>query len=279
MWSRYPWLNSLVDYKNNRMLMNIFDLIDNVISSLNGNEIPINIGEITYDFGYLSLNDNEDDFNPDQTGPDSGEDGSDSGNGPDPGNGSDSGNGPDRDNKSSGKGKGKAKVTTPEEMKEWYTDLDEEREQDDIEKAKWNSLNEFKVGESSKQGESYKQGESSKQCESFEFLEYLKEQKKFEEYHESQKLRKEAMRAFNDIMHKINNDGGNVDQKEKEFLLNESIQIREAFDYYSDKAQNLKNELNIHSSEEECSEQNSDGESWSEYSSDEEFRPSKRPKK
>ena len=247
--------------------MNIFDLIDNVISSLNGNEIPINIGEITYDFGYLSLNDNEDDFNPDQTGPDSGEDGSDSGNGPDPGNGSDSGNGPDRDNKSSGKGKGKAKVTTPEEMKEWYTDLDEEREQDDIEKAKLNSLNEFKVGE------------SSKQCESFEFLEYLKEQKKFEEYHESQKLRKEAMRAFNDIMHKINNDGGNVDQKEKEFLLNESIQIREAFDYYSDKAQNLKNELNIHSSEEECSEQNSDGESWSEYSSDEEFRPSKRPKK
>jgi hypothetical protein len=240
----------------------------------------MNLSSLTFDFSLFSLfNDNEADLNLGQSGPDPSEDGPDSDpnqGGSDPGkddsdpgkDGSDPGkDDSDPDDKSSGKGKGKAKVTTPEEIKEWYTDLDEQCEQDDIEKAKSNSLKEPKKGESSKQGEN------------LEYLEYIEEQRKYDEYRYNQKARKEAMRGFNDVLDKINKEGDSMDQRDKEYLLNESIKIREAFDYYSNNAQNLKNELNINSSEEESSEQNSSGECWSEDSSDEESRPSKRTRK
>ena len=64
----------------------------------------------------------------------------------------------------------------------------------------------------------------------------------------------------------------------KKLLLEDSIELRKLVNYYTNEARNLKNELNINSSEEYTSEENSSGDNWSGDSSDEESRPSKRPR-
>ena len=233
----YLWLSSLVDYKNSSYLI--------------------------LDIDFLSLFDNGDGSDSGQDDIGSGEGSPDSNPYPDPGNNN-------RDDKGSGEGKGKAKAITPEyiteEPKESYTDL-EEYFQDDLKKAKLESLKEINQGESSKQGAN---------------LEHLDEQNKLRdlsEYHNTIRARKEAVRTFNDILDKIEKEGDSLSQKDKEYLLNESIKLKNAVNHYANHAQSLKNEMNIHSSEEECSsEENSSEDNWSEDSSSEESRPFKRPR-
>jgi hypothetical protein len=227
---------------------------------------------------------------PDEDGPDRDGDGP-AGDGPD-GNDSD----PDRDDpdeedprnndESSGKGKGKARAISPElvpeENKEAYTDLDDENYKADFEKAKSNSLKQIPRGESSKEGAN------------LSFLDQQERENKHNEYYATREARLEAVRAYNDIMDQIEKSGDNIDIQQKESLLNESIRARNLVDQYTSHAQNLKNELNIPSSEEEYSsednssgdnrsgdssdEENKNGDNRSGYSSDEESRPSKRPR-
>jgi hypothetical protein len=136
-------------------------------------------------------------------------------------------------------------------------------------------------GESSKQGgESSNQGgESSKQGGDFykeqeKTMEYV--DPKLSEYHTAKMYRKETIHAFNDIIEEINKKGDDMDERQKEDLLNESIRLRSLIDHYSKYAENLKDELNVHSSQEEY---NSEEYSSEDYSSDEEeSRPSKRPR-
>lgn len=144
------------------------------------------------------------------------------------------------DGKSLDKGKGKARAITPEDN-EYYTDLDEQRFQDDMEKAKYNSLEDFKSGESSKQG-AYREYQAS-----------IEKEKKLDEYRYTERARKEALRGYNDIMDKIEREGDFMHPSDKEYLLNKSVERRTAFDNYNLHSQELKNELNINSSDEEFS--------------------------
>jgi hypothetical protein len=198
---------------------------------------------------------------------------------------------PDRDHprnneESSSKGKGKARAISPElvpeENKEPYTDLDDENYEADLEKAKSNSLKQAPLGESSKEGAN------------LSFLDQQETDNKHNEYYATREARLEAVRAYNDIMDQIEKQGDTIDIQQKEYLLNESIRARNLVDQYSSHALNLKNELNIPSSEEGySSEENSSGDNRSGYSSDEEnkngdnrngdspdeeSRPTKRPR-
>jgi hypothetical protein len=142
-----------------------------------------------------------------------------------------------------------------------------------MDKAKLNSLKKEDQG-----------GESSKQGANLAFLEEQEKENKLNEYNETKNARLESIRAYNDIMDEIDKNGDTMDKEVKEYLLNESIKARNAVDHYANYAQNLKNELNIPSSEEEysseeySSEENSSGENRSGDSSSEESRPSKRPR-
>ena len=269
----------------------------------------LNDHEGNYDFGqdFLYNGEGDPDFGEDflnQGGPDPGEGGPDPGDGPD---------GTDPDDKSSGKGKGKARAITPESPEEYknysgkgkaraitpqlpelpelpYTDLDKKPEEDDFEKARLESLKDylqqFKQGESSKQGELSKQlelfkqgelpeqGESSQQAGQGEYLPPEEQAKNMlETYHELKQRCLEAVRSFNDTVEKINREGDSMNEQEKAFWLNETIRVRNVVDNYSSHIQNLKDQLNIDS--EENSQQDS-GDSWSAYSSDEESISSKR---
>jgi hypothetical protein len=134
-------------------------------------------------------------------------------------------------------------------------------------------LNENKVGESSKLYENIEQAKS---------LEEQRYNSIHEEYRETKKVRLGKIREYNDIMDKIEKDGDTMGAAQKESLLNEAIKHRSAVDLYSKHAQNLKDALNIPSSEEEYS----SGDNSSGYSSDEgsrpssneDSRPSKRPR-
>ena len=277
-------------------------------------------------------NPNGDGSDPNGDGSDPNGDGSDpDGGGFDPdGGGSDPGkDGPDYDYKSSYEGKGKGRAITPEEFEEYKgyegkgkgraitpefpeefelpklseepaepsTDLEENPEDADFQKARFNSLKESHYKGPSQKGESSKYvGESSKHTEKGEHLispdekeEHLlssdekgedllspdeQANRKLSLYNDINKARMEAIRAFNDIIDKIDREGDSMDERDKEFLLNESINIRKAVDNYTSHAQNLKDELNLNS-EEANSEQYSSGEDWSEDYSDEESRPKK----
>ena len=193
---------------------------------------------------------------------------------------------PTSNKESSGKGKGKARAITPEPVTEDYkepsTDLDDDNFEADIEKAKSNSLKQTGIGESSKQGAN------------LSLLDQQQKDLRHNEYYATREARLETVRAYNDIMDYIEKHGDTIDMKQKEYLLNESIRTRNLVDQYTTHAQNLKNELNIPSSEEEySSEESSSGENKSGDSSDEdskngdrrtrdssddESRPSKRPR-
>ena len=193
---------------------------------------------------------------------------------------------PSYNEESSGKGKGKARAISPElvpeENKEPYTDLDDENYEADLEKAKSNSLKQAPLGESSKEGAN------------LSFLDQQETDNKHNEYYATREARLEAVRAYNDIMDQIEKQGDTIDIQQKEYLLNESIRARNLVDQYSSHALNLKNELNIPSSEEGySSEENSSVDNRSGYSSDEEnkngdnrngdspdeeSRPTKRPR-
>jgi len=92
---------------------------------------------------------------------------------------------------------------------------------------------------------------------------------KLKEYKMAKMYRINTIREYNDIIEEINKDG--MDERQKEYLLNKSIKLRNLVDEYSKYAENLKNDLNIPSSEEE----NDSEEYSSEYSSpsEEESRP------
>ena len=144
-----------------------------------------------------------------------------------------------------------------------------------IKRAIWNSMNEYKAGESSKQSENLERAVNIEQ-QSYKEL--------YDEYLETKKDYTETVRAYNDIMHAIEEQGDNMDPDYKETLLNESIKLRSLVDQFSNHAQSLKDELNLPSSEEEYSSDNSNSGNSSdgnnnEYSSDEEPRPSKRPRR
>jgi hypothetical protein len=188
------------------------------------------------------------------------------------------------DDKLPGKGKGKARAITPEDFPETpekpytdfpeipetpYTDLDEKGFQADVVEATLNSLKEPeepKIGESSKPGENLE----------LKSREEKYKQAVWDEYRYTRKELKTAIRLYNDILDNIERKGDYMDAKEKEYLLNESIKVKSKVGHYTDHAQNLKNALNIDSSEEFSSEQNSSEDSYSGDSSDEESRPSKR---
>jgi len=224
-----------------------------------------------------SLGGNEDGPYPGEEGPDSGEEGPDSGEkGPD-NDKSGKGKGKARaitpedlpDDKLPGKGKGKARAITPEDFPETpetpYTDLDEKRFQADVVEATSNSLKEPKIGESSKLGEN---------LELLNSREEKDKQAVWDEYRYTRKELKTAIRLYNDILDNIERKGDYMDPREKEYLLNESIKVKSKVGHYTDHAQNLKNALNTDSSEEFSSEQNSSEESYSGDSSSEESRPS-----
>ena len=266
-----------------------FDIVD-LISLFNDNDCEHPDGDGTEGedpYGDDPEGDGPDD--PDGDGPD--RDGPD-GDGPD-GNDSD----PDRDDpnrydpdeegprnndESSGKGKGKARAISPELVPEEKTDLDDENYEADFEKAKSNSLKQIPRGESSKEGAN------------LSFLDQQERDNIHNEYYATREARLEAVRAYNDIMDQIEKKGDTIDIQQKESLLNESIRARNLVDQYTSHAQNLKNELNIPSSEEEYSseenssgdnrtgdssdEENNNGENRTGDSSDEESRPSKRPR-
>jgi len=210
----------------------------------------------------------EDGSDPGKDIPDPGEDGSDPGeDGSDPNK-----DDPDHGYKSSDKGKGKARAITPELLEKPYTDSDENGEEDDFEKARLNSLEEPYNKEESKQGESSKQGAN---LEYQEFLAEQDKQSKLDKFHNMNKARIESTRQFNDTLEKIYREGDSMDPRDKEFLINETIRLRAEITNYASHAQNLRNELDINSSEEFSYEEDNSEESWNEDSS-EESRPSKR---
>lgn len=221
--------------------------------------------------------------------------------GPGPGPGGDDSEPDDNDdkNKKLDKGKGKAKAITPELTPEetQESDKDEKQSETDLKIAKLNSLRDTTDW-------AYTDGESSKQGAHREIMLSLEEQKQrileeknqrileeqnqkmldekykviLDEYHESKKARLGVVRAFNDIMDYINENGDSMHPSEKESLLDQSIKLRNLVEHYSNHAQTLKDVLSIDSSEEEFSEDSNSEEYESENYSDEEPRPSKRPK-
>jgi hypothetical protein len=190
------------------------------------------------------------------------------------------------------KGKGKARAATPESEDEepekpstendlpeeqFEKDLDEEQFEKDLEEAIQNS----KIDNEDKKNN----GESSKQGARSGYLEKLLKQENESEYRKSKDGYKEAVREYNRIQSDIV-DNPEIDPIHKRDLLEKSIEIRQNVDYYKNKAETLKEELNRSSSEEEyyseeeySSEDNSNGDNRSEDSSSEKSRPSKRPRK
>ena len=266
--------NFFVDYFSN-LSFEIIDILEGLLGSILGQYIPLpdqNKSYLDQDDSDQDIPDpDKNDFDPGKDIPDPGEDGSDPGkDSPDPGEG---GSGPgkdDPDDKSpykgkgkaraispesfekdeeySGKGKGKARAITPELPEEPNTELDENLEDenlDDFEKARLNSLEDQFKQES-------KQGESSKQGASLAYEEYLAEQarqSKLEEFHTLNKARIEATRLFNDTLDKIDREGDSMDPRDKEFLINETIRLREDITKISSHVENLKSELDIDSEE------------------------------
>jgi hypothetical protein len=201
------------------------------------------------------------------------------------------------------KGKGKAKATTPElipeESKEPFTDYDEKIFQNDLEKARLDSLIMDNRGESSKQGAISGQnelekarldslrmdnrGESSKQGASSGQNELVERQKEvelsYDHYSKVSESRRAMAQDFNDITMKLNSKDDNMSPEQREFLLNESIKLKNDVTMYDAYIESLKRVLNIPSEEEGNYPDYSSEESTSEYSSDEDSRPHKRPKK
>jgi hypothetical protein len=104
----------------------------------------------------------------------------------------------------------------------------------------------------------------------------------FHEYVETEKIRKEYTREFNEILQKIEESGDSMSEREKGSLLEQSMKIRDVVDSATKHARELKENLNIPSESEEFdSEENSDEEYSSDEnnSSQEESRPTKRPRK
>ena len=130
--------------------------------------------------------------------------------------------------------------------------MDEKLYQDDIKKAKLDSL------KGPDQGESSKQGENRGLIESFERQAL---QNEYDEYRDAKEARKQAIRQFNSIVDKLDREGDSMDKEFKEYLINESVKVKNAVDHYTNHAQNLKNALDINSSEEEFTSESSSEES------------------
>jgi len=229
-----------------------------------------------------------DNIEPDEDDPgedEPGEDGHGPGDSEPDGDDSDPQSDPNKDNKLD-KGKGKAKAISPESIadqseesipeqsQEPYTDYDDKKFNEDIEKAKLNSLKEDTQGESSKQGAI------------LEEREFFQEQQRIEagyaEYEEACKTRSDKVREFNAIVDKLHKDNSDNPLPDRENLINESMKLRNAIDHYAEYIKSLKSELNITSEEEYnnySSEENNSEEFESDNSPSEEERPPKRPKR
>lgn len=229
--------------------------------------------------------------------PDSGE--NEPGPGPGPG-GNESEPDNDDSNKKVNKGKGRA-ITPEEESKErleFYTDYDEIHEKD-IEEAKLKSLKSDKIGESSKQGATLQQreeeqarldslrghrGESPTEGESLGQNKPTEKEKEivlsYGHYMDVTGSRRATIRNFNDITMKLNSKHGNMDPEQRQFLLEESLQLKKDVENYNAYIDYLKKLLDIPSDDQGYNSNSSSEESTSEYSSssDEEARPNKRPK-
>jgi len=143
--------------------------------------------------------------------------------------------------------------------------------------------------EQEKELEFYKKsGELSKQNQEFPQKEESMDYREIgiQEYELTEDIRKQHTRLYNDIMQKIDESGDKMDEREKADLLNESIKVRGIVDDATKHAKDLKDNLGIPSdaemydSEEYDSEQDS-GQGYSSdenKSSEEESRPSKRPR-
>jgi len=215
--------------------------------------------------------------------------------------------------------KGKAKAIWPEEIpeerKESFTDYNEKIFQNDLERAKLNSLEESTKGESSRQGatlqergdeearvaslrklmgESSTQGGSLGQNESAETQnesaetqnESAETQKEvevsYDHYCAVAESRRATVRNFNDINMKLTSKDDNLSPEQRQFLLEESVQLKEDVGKYDLYIDSLKKLLNIPPEDQGYYPNNSSEESESEYSSseeEEESRPHKRPKK
>lgn len=205
-------------------------------------------------------------------------------------------------NKKLDKGKGKAKAMTPEvipeENKEAFTDYDEKMYQNDLEKAKLNSLKRDTAGESSKEGATLQQredekarldslrehrGEPSTQGTSLGPNESAETQKdvevSYDYYCKVSESRRVMARNFNDIAMKLNSKDDNLSPEQRQFLLDESVQLRKDVTKYDIHIENVKKLLNISSDEEDNNPYYSSEESKSESSEEEESRPHKRPRK
>jgi hypothetical protein len=230
--------------------------------------------------------------------------------GPSPGPGPDGDDSEPEDNDSNknkklDKGKGKAKATTPElipeETEVVYTEYEEKIFQQDLEKARWESLKKDKKGESSKDGatlqeredeearldslqehaqsESPKEGANLEQSESTETQKEDNTELSSDHYYNVSGMRRQMAEEFNDITMKLNSKDNDLSQEQREHLLNASVQLRKEVTNYDNYLQHLREVLNIQP-EDECSSQDNSGEEYSsDYSSDEESRPAKRPKK
>lgn len=228
------------------------------------------------------------DIEPDEDDPDEdepGEDGPSSGDSEPDGDDSDPQNDPNKGNKLD-KGKGKAKAISPESIADQseelipeqsqkpYEGYDDQKFNEDIEKAKLNSLKEDTQGESSKQGAT------------LEEREFFQEQQRIEagyaEYEQACEIRSDKVREFNAIVDKLHKDNSDNPLPDRENLVNESMKLRNAIDHYADYIKSLKSELNIPSEEEYnnySSEENNSEEFETDNSSSEEERPPKRPKR
>ena len=98
--------------------------------------------------------------------------------------------------------------------------------------------------------------------------------------------RKKATREFNDITEKLNDPTNNMDERKRADLINETVQLRTFVKEASEYAQHLRDKLDIPSDqgmseseeydgEEEYDSEETDGE---DSNSDENSRPSKRPR-
>lgn len=208
------------------------------------------------------------------------------------------------DNNTLDKGKGKAKDITPEvipeETKEKFIDYDEKKFQNDLERAKLNSLKQGN-GESSRQGATLQEredekarldsltehrGESSPQGVSLGQNESAEKEREVELSYDYfcavSESRRATIRNFNDITVKLNSKHDNMSPEQRGSLLEESVQLKKDVDNYDLYINKIKNVLNIPSEDQGYYPNNSSEESTSEYyssSSDEESRPHKRPKK
>jgi hypothetical protein len=242
-----------------RYLTQLYDSFGDLISLLNDYNYKYNVDDPAH---------NEPNSN--GSGPGTG------GNSPNP-----DGNDPDKrgNGEYSGKGKGKARAITPEEVSEKdesetvpkecqsNTEEEDERFQADIEKAIFNSLN-----------ENQNPGESSKQGANLEYIEKQKREDNLNAYYQAENDRTQSVLDYNK-----NNEilqGDKLDSSLKEYYINKSIELRAIVDNDTKRAEELRNKVDLpeeqeYSPEEYSYEEDSSEDNRSGYSEDEESRYSK----